>query len=115
MVFRDLSQLLVACSSLRSNTEPEDELEAALFPEAWSASFLNDSCDSDVEDELPPELVDNPGTVRGTKLSVLQKILFPYGGRSWPSTADPLIGVSVVFTNLAWRLDSKRFLEQLHG
>ena len=50
--------LLVACSSLRSNTEPEDEIEAALFPEACSASHLNESSDSNVEDELVPELAD---------------------------------------------------------
>ena len=69
--------LPVACSSLRSITEPEDELDAALFPEACSASLLNESCDGDVENELFPGLVDNPGTTRGTKLSVLQRILFP--------------------------------------
>ena len=40
------SVLLVVCSSLRSNTELEDELEAALFPEAWPASGLHDSCGS---------------------------------------------------------------------
>ena len=54
------TSFLVACSSLRSYIEPENELEAAVFPEVWSASFLNNSCDSDVEDELPPELTDNP-------------------------------------------------------
>ena len=31
----------------------------------------------DVDDELLPELVDNPGTTRGTKLSVLHTIVFP--------------------------------------
>ena len=70
------SSLLVACSSLRSKTEPENELDAALFPEAWSASIFDDSCGSDVGDELLPELKDNPGTKRGTKLSVLQIMLF---------------------------------------
>ena len=71
--------LLVACSSLRSNTEPDDELDAALFPDAWSASGLNDSYGSDAGDELLPELTDNPGTTRGTKLYVLQMMLFPFG------------------------------------
>ena len=33
----------------------------------------------DVEDELLPELVDNPGTPKGTKLSVLEIINFPFG------------------------------------
>ena len=62
----------MSCSTLRSNTEPEDGLDAALFPDAWSASGLNDSCGSDVGDELLPELTDNLGTTRGTTLSVLQ-------------------------------------------
>ena len=72
------TSFLVACWPLRSNTEPEDVLEAALFPEAWSASFLNNSCDSDIEHELPPELTDNP----------LQIILFPLlvNRGSWPVT-----------------------------
>ena len=42
-----------------------------------STSLLNESCDGDAEDETLPELADNPGTTRGTKLSVLQIILFP--------------------------------------
>ena len=67
---------LVASSSLRSNTESEDELAAALFPEAWDVSGPNDSCDGVVE--LLSELTDNLGTTRGSKLSVLQIILFPF-------------------------------------
>ena len=72
-------QIPEASSSLRSNTEPEDELEAGrmLFPAAISTSLLHESCDGDVEDETLPELADNPGTTRGTKLSVLQITLFP--------------------------------------
>ena len=70
--------VLGACSSLRSNTEPEDELDAPLLPDAWSACCLNDSCGSDVEDDLLPELTDNPGKTRGTKLSVLQMMFFPF-------------------------------------
>ena len=72
------TSLLVASSSLRSNTESEDELDAALFPETRCASGPNDSCGSLVEDELHPELTDYPGTTRGTKLSVLQTMLFPF-------------------------------------
>ena len=34
------------------------------------------SCDVDVDDELLPELVDNPGTTGGTKLSVMHTIVF---------------------------------------
>ena len=69
--------LLVASSSLHSNTESEDELDAALFPETRCASGPNDSC-SVVEDELHPELTDYPGTTRDTKLCALQMMLFPF-------------------------------------
>ena len=51
---------------------------AALFPETWSASGPNDSWGGVVGDELLPESTDNPGTTRGTKLSVLQIILLPF-------------------------------------
>ena len=78
------SSFPVACSLRRCDTEPEDELEAAVFPEAWSASVLNDSCGSDVRDELPPEMVHNPGTTRGTKLFVLQIRVFPVGVNRGP-------------------------------
>ena len=66
-------------SSLRSNTEPEDELEAGRMPSpaAISTSLLDESCGGDVEEETLSELANNPGTTRGTKLSVLQNILFP--------------------------------------
>ena len=53
--------LLETSLLLRCNTTAEDELDAALFPDAWSASGLNDTCGSDVRDELLPELTDNPG------------------------------------------------------
>ena len=43
-------------SSLRSNTDSEDELAAALFPDARDASGPNDSCDGAVRDELLSEL-----------------------------------------------------------
>ena len=49
------------------------------FPEAISTSLLDESCGGDVEDETLQELADNPGTTRGTKLSVLQRILFTFG------------------------------------
>ena len=44
---------------------------------SWAGLVEDKSGDVDVEDELLPELVDNPGTTRGTKLSVLHKIVFP--------------------------------------
>ena len=37
---------------------------------------LDESCGGDVDDEMLPELVDNPKTTRGTKLFVLQIIVF---------------------------------------
>ena len=69
-----------AGSSLPSNTEPEDELDAALcYPDARvAASGPNDSGDGVAEDELLSELTDDPGTTRGTKLSVLQIRLSPF-------------------------------------
>ena len=57
------ASFLVRVSSLRSLAGLED--------------VLNESCGGDVEDELAPELDDNPWTTRGTKFSVLQGILFP--------------------------------------
>ena len=54
-------------SSLRPNTESEDELAAALLPDARDASGPNDSGDGVVQDELLSEL-----TERGAKLSVLK-------------------------------------------
>ena len=58
----DLHHLRAAISSLRFNTGLEDEVD--------------ESCGGDVEDESLPELVDNPGTTRGTKLRVLHIIVF---------------------------------------
>ena len=95
--------LLVASSSLRFDTEPENELDAALFPEAGCASSPNESCGGVVEDELLPELADNPGTTRGTEVVRLAENTLHNLGQSWLLTADPLIGVSVVFAKLAWR------------
>ena len=52
-VLEDRTSLLDVISSLRSNTELEDELEAGRtsFLDAISASLLNESCDGDVQDE----------------------------------------------------------------
>ena len=60
-----LHQFPGACPSLRSDTGLADELD--------------ESCGGDVEDELLPELADNPGTTRGTKLTFLQIITFLFG------------------------------------
>ena len=61
-----------AISSLRSVAGLED--------------VLVESCGGNVEDETPPELVDNPGTTKGTKVSVLH-----------------VIGISVVFAECSKR------------
>ena len=39
---------------------------------------LTDPCGLDVEAELLLEDDDNPGTIRGTKLSIIQVIVFPF-------------------------------------
>ena len=49
------------CSSRRSDTESEDELNATPSPEACNASGSNDSGDGVVDNELHPILVNNPG------------------------------------------------------
>ena len=105
----------VASSSLRCNTESEVELAAAVLPDATDASGPNDSGDGEVEDELLSELTDNPGTTWGNKIVGLADNTFPIFGQSWLLTADPLVGVSVVFAKLTWRRDSWRFFELLHG
>ena len=52
------------------------------FPEAgpslrsWDGVGEDNSCNVDVEDEMLPELADNPGTTSGTKLFVLHTIVF---------------------------------------
>ena len=43
---------------------------------SWAGLVEDKSCNVDVEDELLPELADNPGTTSGAKLSVLQTIVF---------------------------------------
>ena len=62
-----MSWLLVRHFALTLNLKMNLK-QGLLFP----PSFLNESCDSDAEDELRAGLVDNPGTTRGTTLSVLQ-------------------------------------------
>ena len=49
-----------------------------ILPDPQSEFVEDRSCNVDVDDELQPELVDNPGTTRGTKLSVLHIIVFPH-------------------------------------
>ena len=65
-IFGSGTSLLDGSSSLRSDTELEDELEASGTSSlvALSASSFHESCDSDAEDELLSGLVDNPGTTR---------------------------------------------------
>ena len=65
-------------SSLRPNTESEDERAAALFPDARDASGPNHSGDGVVEDELLSELTDNTGTTRGTEFVCLAETFFHF-------------------------------------
>ena len=55
--------------NLKINLKPMVALSASFF-------FQPVLC-SDAEDELLAGLVDNPGTMRSTKLSVLQMMVFP--------------------------------------
>ena len=54
-----------------------------LVPDRHFARLLDlqdvpdESCGSDVEDELVPEFDDNPGTTTSAKFSVLQRIIIP--------------------------------------
>ena len=76
-------------------------LLSALFPDARDASGPNDSCDGDADDDLLPELTENPETTRGIKLTVLLKILSHFRLIVVFLTADPLTAISVVFAKLA--------------
>ena len=60
---------------------------------------FDESCGGDVYDELD----DNPGTTRGTKISVLHKNVLPLCGQPWFLTADPLVSISVFFAELSKR------------
>ena len=62
-----------ACSSQQSEAGPDED----------------GSCNVDVEDELVPELDDNPGTTRGTKVSVVHFIFFSCVVNRGFLTADP--------------------------
>ena len=62
--------------SLKVNLKQVAQVGTSLLV-ALTASFLNESCDSDAKNELLSGLVDNLGTTRGTKLSVLHTIVFP--------------------------------------
>ena len=58
-------------------------------PDAGLEDDLDESCGSDVEDELVPEFDDNPGTTRGTMFSRLAENLLPLFGQMWPSDRWP--------------------------
>ena len=53
------------------------DASSSLRTPAGLEEVLDESCGGDAEDELAPELDDNPGTTTGTKFSVLHRILFP--------------------------------------
>ena len=87
--FGDSRRFSGACLSLRSVAGLEE--------------VLDESCGSGsyVEDELVPELDDNPRTTRGTKFSVLHKKFFP--SLVWLVTTGPLVGMSTFFAELSKR------------
>ena len=71
--------LFILVLTLHSNTEREDELETdrISFLNTISVSLRNESWDKDIEDETLSEMKDIPGTTSDTKLTVLQKTIFP--------------------------------------
>ena len=74
-------------------------------------------CGNDVGDELAlehKEPVDSPGTITGTKLSVVHTVLFPILGQLWFLTIGPLVGITVFFAELAKRQDCRRVFEDSH-
>ena len=71
------------------------------------------SCGCDVEEELVLVLKDSPGTTKGTKFSVLQKICFPFLVRRGSRT--PLVSVTVFFAKLAKGQYGRSVFEQLHN
>ena len=81
-----------ACSSRRSEAGPGEEK----------------SCHVVVED---PELDDNPGTTRGTKLSVLHVLFFSCLVNRGFLTADPLIRISVFVAEFSKRSNCRRIFE----
>ena len=76
-----------ASSSLRTSARLEDVLE--------------ESCGNDVEDELAPELDDNPGTSNGYEMFCLALDPLSFFGQMWLLTAGPLIGKTMLFAELA--------------
>ena len=90
-------QFPLACSSLRSVSGLVDDV----------------SCNDDVEDELVPELDDNPRTTRGTKLSVLHLYICISSplGQPWLLSADPLIRISMFFAMLSEQQNCRRFIK----
>ena len=74
---------------------------------------LDESCGSDVEDELVPEFDDNPWTTRGTKIFRLAENLLPLFGQVWLLTAGPLTGKPMIFAELSKWWNCRRIFEQL--
>ena len=107
----------VASSSLRSDTELEDELEAGSNSSlvAVAASFLKESCDSDAEDELLAGLVDNPCTTRGTKLSMTIFSSWVNRGLRKACPAIGLLAFPPVIARLRTDWDCERTLVPLRG
>ena len=73
------------------------------------SSEMDRSCGCDVEEELVLEFDDCPGTTKGTKFSVLQKV------QTWLATTGPLVSVTVFFAKLAKGQHGRSVFEQLHS
>ena len=67
--------------------DPHHSRGAGSSIRSWGG-IVDKSCNADVDDELLPDLVDNPGTTRGTKMPVLHIIVFPslVNRGFWPLT-----------------------------
>ena len=78
-VLRQITHRASPCN--RSPCNPQRSLLLRVFTGHVVESFPTESCDADEEDVLVDELeglVDKPGTMIGTKVTVLHRILLPF-------------------------------------
>ena len=66
-----------------------------------SEMYSSSPAGNDVEDEHALELEDTPGTTTGKTFCSLARIYFLIFGQMWLLTTGPLIGVTVLFAELA--------------
>ena len=74
----------------------DSSLTVSLLSVAGFSVLPTVSCDEDVEetseDEVE-ELVDIPGTTKGTQFAILQLIRLPFFGEVWFLTTGPVVGI----------------------